>query len=138
MYQTQQLSYTDAQKILNLALEESLDAETRLGRGAAIAVVDAHGELLAFVRTDLCPLSSLTIAINKAYTAARQRQESRELGEESRERGFPLTNFGELRYVGWGGGVPIEVDGKVIGAIGVSGLPEEVDMEIARKAAGSL
>jgi glc operon protein GlcG len=138
MYQTQQLSYSDAQKILNVALADALAAVERVGKGAAIAVVDDHGELIAFIRTDGCPLSSITIAINKAYTAARQRQESRQLGDESRERQFPLTNFGELRYVGWGGGVPIDVDGKVIGAIGVSGLPEEVDMEIARKAAASL
>jgi len=138
MYQTTQLSYSDAQKILEVALADALDAEERLGRGAAIAIVDDHGELIAFLRTDKCALSSITIAMNKAYTASRQREESRQLGDESRERNFPLTNFGELRFVGWGGGVPIEVDGRVIGAIGISGLPEEVDIEIARKAAKSL
>jgi glc operon protein GlcG len=138
MYQTQQLSYSDAQKILNVALEDALAAVERVGKGAAIAIVDDHGELIAFLRTDGCPLSSINIAINKAFTAARQHQESRELGDDSRRDNFPLTNFGELRYVGWGGGVPIEVDGKVVGGLGVSGLPEEVDMEIARKAAGSL
>ena len=138
MYQTQQLSYSDAQKILNVALEDALAAVERVGKGAAIAIADDHGELIAFIRTDGCPLSSITIAMNKAFTAARQRQESREVGEESRERNFPMTNFGDPRYVGWGGGVPIVVDGKVVGGIGVSGLPEEVDMEIARKAAGSL
>ena len=108
------------------------------GQGAAVAVVDRHGELVAFLRTDGCGLASITIAINKAFTAARERVESGALGERSRTEGFPLTNFGDARYVGWGGGVPIVVDGEVIGAIGVSGLPESADVELARWAAASL
>ena len=68
----------------------------------------------------------------QAFTAARERSESRALGDKSRAEDFPLTNFGELGYVGWGGGVPIAVDGEVIGAVGVSGLPETDDMELAR------
>ena len=47
------------------------------GQGAAVAVVDAHGELVAFLRTDGCGLASINIAINKAFTAARERTESR-------------------------------------------------------------
>jgi len=108
------------------------------GQGAAVAVVDRHGELVAFLRTDGCGLASINIAINKAFTAARERVESSVLGERSRTEGFPLTNFGDPRYVGWGGGVPIVVDGAVIGAIGVSGLPEADDVELARWAAASL
>ena len=108
------------------------------GQGAAVAVVDRHGELVAFLRTDGCGLASINIAINKAFTAARERVESSVLGERSRTEGFPLTNFGDPRYTGWGGGVPIIVDGAVIGAIGVSGLPEADDVELARWAAASL
>lgn len=108
------------------------------GQAAAVAVVDTHGELVAFLRTDGCGLASINIAINKAFTAAREGVESRFLGERSRTEGFPLTNFGDPRYVGWGGGVPITVAGEVIGAIGVSGLPEEADIELARWAAASL
>jgi glc operon protein GlcG len=106
--------------------------------GAAVAVVDAHGELVAFLRTDGCGLASITIAIHKAFTAARERVESSALGDRSRAEGFPLTNFGDPRYVGWGGGVPIVVGGDVIGAVGVSGLPEVDDVELARWAASSL
>jgi glc operon protein GlcG len=102
------------------------------GRGAAVAVVDAHGELVAFLRTDGCRLPSITIAIHKAFTAAREGVESGVLGERSRTEGFPLSNFGDPRYVGWGGGVPIVLDGAVIGAVGISGLPEAEDVELAR------
>jgi glc operon protein GlcG len=104
-------------------------------QGAAVAVVDAHGELLAFLRTDSCRLSCITVAINKAYTAAREQADSKKLGDEARLRGFPLTNFGELRYVTWGGGVPVRSGGEVVGAIGVSGLSEEEDIELASLAA---
>ncbi len=108
------------------------------GEGAAVAVVDPHGELVAFLRTNGCGLASINIAIHKAFTAAREGVESSVLGERSRTEGFPITNFGDPRYVGWGGGVPIIVAGKVIGAVGVSGLPEAADVELARWAAASL
>ncbi len=103
----------------------------RRGAGAAVAVCDDHGELMAFLRTDGCRLPSITIAVNKAYTAAREQVASAEVGAASRDQGFPMTNFGELRYVSWGGGVPLTVSGTVVGAVGVSGLPEHEDIELA-------
>lgn len=103
--------------------------------GAAVAVVDAHGELLAFLRTDSCRLPCVTVAINKAYTAAREQVESQKFGADAQKRGFPLTNYGELRYVTWGGGVPVRSGGEVVGAIAVSGLSEEEDVELALLAA---
>jgi glc operon protein GlcG len=108
------------------------------GRGAAVAVCDLHGELMAFFRSDDCPLPSVTNAINKAFTAARQRTASADVGEASRTEGFPMTNFGDLRYTGWGGGVPLVVEGEVVGAVGVSGLPEADDIAIATDAAAAL
>ena len=132
MYQTDNLSHADALKLISAILTE-LEKEQK---GAAIAVADAHGELLAFLRTDGCPLSSINIAINKAFTAARERKESFAVGQASREAPFPMTNFGDLRYIGWGGGVPITHNGKVIGAVAISGLPEAEDMVLARMAAG--
>jgi glc operon protein GlcG len=101
---------------------------------AAVAVVDPHGELIAFLRTDACRLSCIDVAINKAYTAARERGESKALGEASKREGFALTNFGELRYVSWGGGVPVLVEGRVVGAVGVSGMSEEDDIAVAKLA----
>ena len=108
------------------------------GRGAAVAVVDDHGELMAFLRTDGCPLASINNAMHKAFTAGREGVESSVIGEKSRTEEFAITNFGDLRYPGWGGGVPIEIDGAVVGAVGVSGLPEADDIELARRAVASL
>ena len=127
------LTHDEAWAVLSAAK----DAIVADGRGAAVAVCDPHGELLAFFRSDGCPLASINNAINKAFTAARERRESAEIGEASRRDGFPMTNFGDMRYTGWGGGVPIVSDGTVVGAVGVSGLPEADDLEIARMAAAA-
>lgn len=134
MPQRREIGHVEARRLVAM-IGDRLDAN---GEGAAVAVVDAHGELVAFLRTDGCGLASINIAIHKAFTAARERVESSVLGERSRTEGFPITNFGDPRYVGWGGGVPIVVDGDVIGAVGVSGLPEDADVELARWAAASL
>jgi glc operon protein GlcG len=128
MYQTYHLSHIDALKIV-AAIQAELE---KTNRAAAIAVADAHGELIAFLRLDGCKLPSLTIAINKAFTAAREGAESKNIGQRSREEGFPMTNFGDLRFTGWGGGVPITYQDKVIGAVGVSGVPEAEDMALAQ------
>jgi glc operon protein GlcG len=105
------------------------------GRGlaAVIAVADDHGELIALIRMDGAPLSSITIAMNKAWTAARERKPSFDIGREARHRetGFDIAYFGDPRFVGWGGGVPVAVDGVIAGAVAVSGAPEAVDMELA-------
>jgi glc operon protein GlcG len=127
MHQQIHLAHQDAQAIVG-TIQSKLEAG---GKGAAVAVVDAHGELLAFLRTDGCPLPSINNAINKAFTAARERRPSHDIGQASREDGFPITNFGDLRYTGWGGGVPIVFNGQVLGAVGVSGLPEAEDMVLA-------
>ncbi len=134
MPQRREIGHVEARRLIAM-IGDRLDAD---GHGAAVAVVDPHGELVAFLRTDGCGLASINIAIHKAFTAARERVESSVLGERSRTEGFPVTNFGDPRYVGWGGGVPIIVDGDVIGAVGVSGLPEDADVELARWAAASL
>jgi glc operon protein GlcG len=51
------------------------------------------------------------------------------------EKGFDIAYFGDPRFVGWGGGVPVWRDGEVVGAIAVSGLPQEDDIRIATWAA---
>ena len=133
MYQTMQLSLRDALRMID-DVREVLERDQL---GAAVAVVDAHGELIAFVRTEGCPLPSINNAVHKAFTAAREGKESGEVGQASREEDFAITNFGDLRYTGWGGGVPVTYEGQVIGAIGISGLPEADDVALARHAAAT-
>ncbi len=123
-----ELGHHQAQQIID-AVRAALDEREA---GAAVAVVDPPGELIALLRTDGCPLASINNAIHKAFTAARERVESAVIGEKSRAEGFPMTNFGDLRYTAWGGGVPVVRGDEVVGAVGVSGLPEQEDIALAR------
>jgi len=112
----------------------------RRGKSAVIAVADDHGELIGLLRGDGAPLPSIVIATNKACTAARDRKPSVELGRASRDphTGFDMAYYGDSRYIGWGGGVPVVVAGTVVGAIAVSGLIEAEDMELAGMAAAAV
>ena len=124
------LGYAEAKR----AIDAVIDAMNSQKLAATVAVADAHGELIALARADGATLASIVIAQNKAWTAARERQPSRDIGQAARhpETGFDLAYFGDRRYIGWGGGLPVVIDGKVVGAVGVSGVPEEVDMRLAQ------
>jgi glc operon protein GlcG len=126
VYSTLNLSHAEAQAMID-ALRRKLEADKK---AAAIAVADSHGELIAFLRMDGCHLPPGQIAMNKAFTAARERNPSGAIGEESRTRPFPMTNYGDLRYTGWAGGLPVIVGGQVVGAIGISGLDEAAESEL--------
>ena len=104
-----------------------------LGKAAVIAVADAQGELLALLRLDGAARAAIQIAANKAFTAARERKPTVEIGRDVRDahRGFDIAYYGDPRYVGWGGGIPVVHRGQVVGAVAVSGLPEDEDMQLA-------
>jgi glc operon protein GlcG len=123
------LTYEDARRALD-AISKELK---RRALPAVITVADDHGELIALMRMDGAPLSSIVIAENKAWTAARERKPSYEVGRAVRhpESGFDIAYFGDRRYIGWGGGVPVVINGAVVGAVAVSGAPEAVDVEMA-------
>jgi glc operon protein GlcG len=131
--QTKTIDYAEARRIIDAIVAEA----SKTSRNAVIAVADPHGELIAFARMDGAPVSSITIAANKAWTAARERKTTQEIGERVRhpEKGFDIAYFGDPRFVGWGGGVPVWRDGEVVGAIAVSGLPQEEDIRLATWAA---
>ena len=97
----------------------------------ALAICDSHGELLYFIRQPGVGLHSGVLAQNKGYTAARDRQATRDLGNWSRESGRALPYWSDPRFTGFAGGVPLWHEGVVLGAIGVSGLSEEEDHRLA-------
>jgi glc operon protein GlcG len=123
------LGHTEAQRAIQ-AIQEELQ---RRGKAAVIAVADVHGELIALLRTDGASLPPIVIATNKAWTAARERRPTREIGQASRhaQDGFDIAYYGDPRYIGWGGGLPVVIDGVVVGAVAVSGLHELEDIELA-------
>ena len=131
MYQCLNLSHADAQVMVD-AVRRRVEAEKKT---AAIAVCDSHGELIAFLRMDRCALPPVQIAINKAFTAAREQRASGVVGESARTHPFPMTNYGDLRYTGWAGGTPVVMEGQVVGAIGISGMDQEGEVQLGAMAA---
>lgn len=123
------LGQVEAQRAIQVIQTEI----AKRGGTAVIAVADPHGELIALLRMDGAALPSITIAMNKAYTAARKGEPTRNLGQKVRdpEKGFDIAYYGDPRFVGWGGGLPVIINGQVVGSVAVSGLPEHEDMEIA-------
>jgi glc operon protein GlcG len=123
------LQYSDAERILDTIVERVLQMQ----KAAVVAVADSHGELIAFARMDNAPLASIRVAANKAWTAARERKPTKEIGDKVRspDRGFDIAYYGDPKFVGWGGGIPIWRDGEVVGAVGVSGLSSKEDIELA-------
>jgi glc operon protein GlcG len=121
------LGHEDALAAID-AIRGELD---RLGKSAVIAVADAHGELLAFLRMDDAPLGSIGVACGKAFTAARLRRPSGVVGARIREKGTDIAYYGDARYVGFGGGMPVVVEGVTVGAIGVSALSDAEDEALA-------
>jgi glc operon protein GlcG len=123
------IDYADAKKIVDLIVDKA----TQMQKSVVVAVADPHGELIAFARMDGAPISSTRIAANKAWTAARERKPTKEIGEKVRhpEKGHDIAYYGDPRFVGWGGGLPIWRDGFVAGAVAVSGLSSREDIELA-------
>jgi glc operon protein GlcG len=123
------LDHLDAQAAINAILAEF----ARLGKAGVVAVADNHGELIALIRMAGAPHQSSTIATNKAFSAVRARRPSKDIGTKVRsaDQGFDITYFGDSRFVGWGGGVPVIVAGEVVGAVAVSGLTEDEDADLA-------
>ena len=136
MNQLTSLGHAEAQKAIEVIKIEML----KRGKAAVIAVADAHGELIALLRVDGAPFTSIQIATNKAYTAARERKPSRDIGQRSRDPkdGFDIAYYGDPKIVGWGGGLPVVLEGAVVGAVGVSGLPEMEDIELAQMGVDSI
>jgi glc operon protein GlcG len=123
------IDYADASRAIDVIVEKALEMK----KAAVVAVADSHGELIAFARMDGAPISSIRIAANKAWTAARERKPTKEIGERVRhpEKGHDIAYYGDPKFVGWGGGIPVWKDGQVVGAVAVSGLTSSEDIVLA-------
>lgn len=119
------IEVADALALIQRGLEQSA-AE---GHRMAFAVVEPSGELVAFARMDEVPYASIRLAQQKARTAARLRITTMELEERVLRGRSVLLSSDEVIAIG--GGVPIVADGRVIGALGVSGATAAQDAAVA-------
>jgi len=106
------------------------------GWAVSIAVVDPAGELVAFLRLDGAPYSSIDIARAKARTAARFRRPTRALDSALAAGRTPILSLDGVTAVE--GGVPITLNGEVVGAVGVSGVTSVQDGQVAQAGAAAV
>src|SRR6267142_17792 len=122
------LDQDGAQTIIQAAKERAQQSNAP----SAIAVVDPAGDLLAFQRMDGVRPASADLAIQKARTAARLQRSTAEI-EDNIDEG--RTAFVTANIVALRGGMPVRLNGQVVGAVGIAGLSKETDTEIAKTAA---
>jgi glc operon protein GlcG len=127
------LTLTDVTRILAAARAEAQQHQWPV----AIAIVDDGGHPLAFERLDNCAPISAYIAIEKARTAALGRRDSKAYED--------MINGGRTAFLSvpvisgtLEGGVPVIVDGQVVGAVGVSGVKAPEDAQVARAGVASV
>jgi glc operon protein GlcG len=121
-------------KVLTLAAARQIvaaaEAEaTRRGLGVVIVVVDDAGTMIELTRMDAAQVASVNVGIGKARTAAIYRRPSRVFEEQIREGRVAALALADATPLQ--GGVPVFIDGRVVGAVGVSGDSPQVDEEIA-------
>lgn len=104
----------------------------------AIAIVDPAGELVFFERLDGTQMASVNIAMDKARSSARYKRPTKALHDVLASGGAGLRMLALDGAVPVEGGVPIVMDGKVVGAIGVSGGTGEQDGQVAAAAAAAV
>lgn len=118
-------------------LDAALAEAARIGVPQCIAVVDAGGHLLAFGRSDGARIGSISVSMTKAVSAATRKRPTAEEGG-----GDPITSIrlalAADRVTGIGGGLPLIVDGHVVGAIGVSSGTSDEDTIVGRAGAAAL
>lgn len=105
-----------------------------IGVPMCIAITDESGQLVAFERMDGGKVTSTTIAIDKSFTASAAKKATHEYGASS-QPGSPAYGIasaigGRLMVVG--GGLPVIVDGQVVGGIGVSSGTPAQDQDVAQ------
>lgn len=130
------LTLSDAKRILQAGEAKAAS----LGIPYNIAVVDAGGALIAFIRQDGALAGSIDLAIGKAKTA-RMFDKTTDYLADLAQPGAPLfgieqSNGGNV--VIFGGGLPVKVDNEIVGAVGTSAGSVEQDIAVAEAAAAAI
>lgn len=123
------LDQATARRVLDAALAEAKKNDWPV----AIAIVEPTGELVAFTRMDGTSYGSTAISQQKAWTAARFRRDSKVFSDAVTAGRVQVMSFEGIAAAE--GGVVIVVDGKIVGAIGVSGVTSAQDAQVARAGA---
>ena len=130
------ITLNDARRVIEAAQQKAEE----LGQPSNIAVVCGGGHLLAFARMENAWQGSIQIAIDKAWTSRSFDISTKELSQLAQPGadfyGIHVSNGGRVMI--FAGGIPLQRDGEIIGAIGVSGGTGEQDQAVAQAGAGAL
>jgi uncharacterized protein GlcG (DUF336 family) len=120
--------------------EKALEKCEEIGKPFVFSVVDAGGHVLYTQRMEDAFVTSISIAIDKAFTAATMKRATHTLTERVKPESelFGLNNTNNGRIIPFGGGLPVIVDGEVIGGVGASGGAVEEDIAVATAALDAL
>ncbi len=125
----------DARRVIAAAEKKAAE----IGQPMNIAVVDDGGNLVSHVRMDEAWRGSVDISINKAWTSRAFDITTKDLGANSQSGdqffGIHASNHGRVMI--FAGGIPLKKDGKVVGAVGVSGGSGEQDHSVAEAGAAA-
>lgn len=129
------VTLNDARRIIAAAEEKAADIKHPMN----IAVVDGGGNLITHVRMDGGWLGSIDISIKKAYTSRAFDIATKDLATHSQSGGqfFGIHASNDGKIMIFAGGIPLKKDGKVVGAIGVSGGSGEQDHAVAEAGAAA-
>ncbi len=135
MKQYNRLTLEEAELMIDAALAKGVE----LGVGSVICVSDAGGWPIAIKRPDNGKVTSVEIAINKAFTAAcHKRPTHTYTNAQPNQEAFGIMNMHGGKFAIFVGGWPIEVDGEVVGGVGVSGGHTSQDIACCQAAITAL
>lgn len=136
MRTTESVGLDDARRVIAAGEAEA----EQQGQPTNIAVVDSGGHLVAHVRQDGAWMGSVDIAINKAFTARAFDLPTADLADNAQpgQQFYGIQESNHGRVMVFAGGVPLSVDGQVVGAVGVSGGTGDQDAAVATAAARAL
>jgi uncharacterized protein GlcG (DUF336 family) len=127
------ITLADARRVIAAAEKKAHEIKQPMN----IAVVDAGGNLISHVRMDGAWIGSIDISINKAFTSRAFDITTKDLAQHSQSGGqffgIHVSNHGRIMI--FAGGIPLKREGKVVGAIGVSGGSGEQDHAVAEAGA---
>ena len=130
MRSSTKITLEDAQLIIRHCKHQA----NKIGVDMDIAVADDGGHLIAFERMDGARITSIEISINKAFTAAAARKSTRDYGESSQpgKPAYGINSSHQGRFMVVAGGLPIFMDGEIVGGIGCSSGTPDQDEEVAQ------
>jgi uncharacterized protein GlcG (DUF336 family) len=130
MKQVPRLTLDDAKLMMAAAEQKARE----IGVDMDIAIVDDGGNLLMFQRMDNARVTSITIAVDKAFTAGAARKSTRAYGEVSGpgQPAFGINSSIQGRFMIFAGGLPIFIDDQPVGGIGCSSGSPDQDEEVAQ------